>query len=124
MRRRAMAIERADSPLLAVRGLSKSFERQSWFRRKRALTQSVRGVDLTIERGRHLAIVGQSGSGKSTLALCLPRLVEPDAGSIEFSGEDVRALRGAALAAVRRKMQIVFQDSATSLNPRFSAMEI
>jgi ABC-type glutathione transport system ATPase component len=119
-----MEIERAQPPLLEIRGLSKTFAPRRALWRQPALAPGLRSVDLTMERGRHLAVVGQSGSGKSTLALCLPRLIEPDAGSIHFLGDDVRALRGKALASVRRQIQIVFQDSATSLNPRFSAVEL
>jgi oligopeptide transport system ATP-binding protein len=118
-----MAIERS-APLLEVRGLTKIYVPRRWLWRKAAITHGLRSVDLTIERGGHVAIVGESGSGKTTLALCLPRLVEPDAGSVRFCGQDMLSLGGAALAAARRKLQIVFQDSATSLNPRFSALEL
>jgi ABC-type glutathione transport system ATPase component len=118
-----MAID-ASTALLGVRGLSKSFQRRSWLWGKPVTTHAVRSVDLSIAAGRHVAVVGESGSGKSTLALCLPRLEEPDAGSIHFAGQDVMALRGVALAKLRQQIQIVFQDSATALNPRFSAIEL
>jgi ABC-type glutathione transport system ATPase component len=118
-----MAAELA-KPLLEVRGLSKSFTRRRWLWGKPVTTHALRSIDLTVAAGKHVAIVGESGSGKSTLALCVPRLEECDSGSIVFDGQEVRALHGAALAAARRQMQVVFQDSANALNPRFSALEI
>src|SRR4051812_3428265 len=104
-------------PLLEVRGLTKSFTRRRWLWGTPIVTHALRAVDLTVTPEKHVAIVGESGSGKSTLAQCLPRLVECDSGSIIFDDRDVRTLRGPALAAARRQMQVVFQDSAMALNP-------
>lgn len=76
------------------------------------------GVSFSIAAGETLALVGPSGSGKSTIARILLRLVEPDAGHIRFDGEDLLGLRGAALRAVRPRLQMVFQDPLAAFNPR------
>jgi len=88
------------------------------------MIQALDGVDLTLAAGATLALVGESGSGKSTLARCLARLEDPDSGELWFDGENLLR-RPANLSAPRRRgIQLVFQDSATALNPRFSAAEI
>ncbi|HET9018098.1 MAG TPA: ATP-binding cassette domain-containing protein, partial [Acetobacteraceae bacterium] len=107
------------APLLEVRGLAKHFTVRRGF--PRAVTTTVRavdGIDLDVAPGEALGIVGESGCGKSTAARAMLRLIEPDAGSIRFDGTDLRAARGASLAALRRRLQIVFQDPYASLNPR------
>jgi oligopeptide transport system ATP-binding protein len=106
--------------LLSVTDLEKSFAaRGSMFRRsggRRAI--AVDGVSLAVARGEKLGIVGESGSGKTTLARCLIRLIEPDAGRIEFDGADVTHAPRGELQHIRRRMQMVFQDPYSSLNPR------
>ena len=79
---------------------------------------AVDGISLEVARGEKLGIVGESGSGKTTLARCLIRLIEPDAGTIEFDGADVTRAPRAELQQIRRRMQMVFQDPYSSLNPR------
>jgi ABC-type glutathione transport system ATPase component len=77
-------------------------------------------VSFELGRGEILGLAGGSGSGKTTLARCIIRLVEPDAGTIELDGVDVRAARRGDLRELRRRMQMVFQDPYSSLNPRMS----
>jgi peptide/nickel transport system ATP-binding protein len=100
------------SALLSIASLSKTFA--SGGRRVVALDD----VSLTLGRGRTLGIVGPSGSGKSTLARAILRLIEPDSGSISFDSIDMRALSGAALRVLRRRVQMVFQDPLAAFNPR------
>ena len=101
--------------LLEARGVAKSFP---WTRGHRL--QAVAGVDLDVDRGECLALVGESGSGKTTLGRCLLRLLEPDAGEIRFEGEALTALSKRRLRRLRRRFQMVFQDSAGALDPRLT----
>jgi peptide/nickel transport system ATP-binding protein len=112
----------ADPPLVRIRGLTRVHP-PSRGRDTRALP-ALAGVDLDIHRGTALALVGQSGSGKSTLARCLARLEEPTGGEIRFDGVDLLAVRGRALRPFRARVQLILQDSATALDPRFAAAEI
>ena len=110
------------SPLLSAAGLEKRFPvRRGAMGGAAGYLPALRGVDFDVAAGRTLALVGESGSGKTTAARIVARLTEPDSGSIVFDGEDWLALRGAALRRRRRDLQIVFQDPATSLNPRMRA---
>ena len=84
----------------------------------------VDGVSLTIARGETLGLVGESGSGKSTVARMMLRLVEASAGTVRFGGEDVLAARPKELRALRRRMQMVFQDPFAALNPTMRVKEI
>ena len=86
----------------------------------RADFTAVRGVDLTIARGETLALVGESGSGKTTAGRAIIRLVESASGSVTFDGIDVRASSRTQLRRLRERMQIVFQDPYSSLNPRIA----
>ena len=89
-------------------------------RRPARAFQAVRGVSFEIHRGETLALVGESGSGKTTTARGLLRLTEPSAGEITFDGIDVRAASSGELRKLRERMQIVFQDPYSSLNPRIA----
>ncbi|MFN0154914.1 MAG: ABC transporter ATP-binding protein [Gaiella sp.] len=108
-----------DDVLMRIRGLKKHFPvRQGLLKRTSGYLQAVDGVDLDIRRGETVGLVGESGCGKSTLARTLLRLLEPTAGEIAFEGVDLVALGSRELKRVRRNMQIVFQDSVGSLDPR------
>jgi peptide/nickel transport system ATP-binding protein len=111
---------------LEVDGLVKRFQmrRTVSSRLKRTEPPTLTAVDdvsVSLERHRTLGVVGESGSGKSTLARCITRLTEPDEGSIRFDGVDLRSLSGKSLQGMRRRMQVVFQDPFSSLNPRLTA---
>jgi oligopeptide/dipeptide ABC transporter ATP-binding protein len=101
---------------LVVRNLSKHFAKGGGPGAK--IVRAVNDVSFTVPRGTSLGLVGESGCGKSTVARAVLRLIEPDSGSIVFDGTDVRAAKGTALRGLRRRMQIVFQDPYSSLNPR------
>jgi oligopeptide/dipeptide ABC transporter ATP-binding protein len=111
--------------LLDVTNLVKRFELRrpasSRLGRRPAPTlTAVDDVSLSLDRHRTLGIVGESGSGKTTLARCITRLVEADEGSVVFDGVELRSLEGAELRRMRRRIQTVFQDPYTSLNPRMT----
>ncbi len=115
---------RAADALLRVRGLRKTFVQKREWSREKFLVHALEGVDLSLSEGQTLAVVGESGSGKSTLARCIALLEKPTAGEIWFGGQDVRAASKEELFPVRAQIQIVFQDPAAALNPRFTAAEI
>ena len=107
-------------PLLKVRNLVKHFPISSGviFTRQVGAVQAVDGIDLDIMEGETLGVVGESGCGKSTTARLLMRLMEPTSGSITFEGDEIATIRGEQLKALRREMQMIFQDPYSSLNPR------
>ncbi|MCX5092679.1 dipeptide ABC transporter ATP-binding protein [Streptomyces sp. NBC_00365] len=94
------------------------------FRKRIGAVKAVDGVDFHLGRGETLGIVGESGCGKSTVAKMLVNLEKPTAGTILYKGEDITKLSGRALKAVRRNIQMVFQDPYTSLNPRMTVGDI
>ena len=110
-------------PLVQVKGLTKQFRRGGLFSRG-AVTTAVDDVSLTLSRGETLGIVGESGSGKSTLARCIIRLLDPDAGEVLLDGADIAHMTAGTLRPLRRRIQMVFQDPFSSLNPRQSVGEI
>src|SRR6202521_3074414 len=123
--RTEQAAKRAAKPaLIRVSGLSKQYVQRGAFSRRKFVIDAIRNVDLEIQPRCLTALVGESGSGKSSLARCLAMLEQPDKGEIWFEGEEISRRRGRELASLRPKIQMVFQDSAGALNPRFSAAEI
>lgn len=111
-------------PLLSVGGLSKTFVTKRGLLAPPVRVNAVADVSFSVERGRTLALVGESGSGKSTTARLVLRLLTPDAGSVRFDGVDWLALPEAELNRRRRDVGVVFQDPATSLDPRMTVGEI
>ncbi len=121
--------ETKQTPLIQVRDLSKTFVlgksvvRQLLGRRPDKL-RAVHNVDLDIYPGECLGLVGESGCGKTTLGRCILRLYEPDSGKVLYEGENFLDMKGADLLKMRQKMQVVFQDPYSSLNPRMSVGEM
>jgi peptide/nickel transport system ATP-binding protein len=108
---------------LSVTGLRKKYIRGSFWR-KRVAIDAAAGVDFDIAAGQTLALVGESGSGKSTVARCVTRLEKPDSGQILIGGIDIAKLDGRELLPFRSRIQMVFQDAVTAMNPHFSAQEV
>jgi oligopeptide/dipeptide ABC transporter ATP-binding protein len=110
----------AAGPILEVRDLTVRYTRRRGLFGRAETVQAVSGVSLSIGKGETLGLVGESGCGKTTLARAVLRLLEPASGSVRFDGTDVLALAPRPLRALRRRMQIVFQDPWSSLNPRMT----
>ncbi len=109
----------ATEPLLSVKNIKKYFPiRGGLLSRVVDHVHAVDGVSLDVAPGETLGLVGESGCGKSTTGRCIMRLIEPSEGEIWFKGENVTQLEGEGLRAMRRDMQIIFQDPFASLNPR------
>jgi len=104
------------APLLAVRGLAVSYRVSD--RGRHALLRAVNGVSFDLARGETLGLVGESGSGKSSIARALLRLVPAQSGSAQFRGSDLLQLAGSPLQAMRRHLQLIFQDPLAALDPR------
>jgi oligopeptide transport system ATP-binding protein len=113
-------------PILEVRDLVKHFPLTSGvlLRQRVGEIRAVDGVSFDLHRGETLGVVGESGCGKSTLAKLLMALVRPTCGSVMFEGQNVSRLRGKALKAMRRNIQLIMQDPYTSLNPRMTVGDI
>ena len=111
--------------LLEIRGLKKYFPvGGGLFSRRKGEVRAVDGVDLAIEEGETLGLVGESGCGKSTLGRTLLRLIEPTEGEINFQGKNLLKMSPRELRDMRREMQIIFQDPYASLNPRMRVGQI
>ena len=105
-------------------GLKTYFKLRGGMFSPRRVVRAVDGVDIRIRRGKTLGLVGESGSGKTTVGRTLLRLIPATAGKVIFDGRDVFSLRSGALRALRRRMQIIFQDPVGSLNPRMTVGNI
>ncbi|QKW21398.1 dipeptide ABC transporter ATP-binding protein [Kitasatospora sp. NA04385] len=113
-------------PILEVRDLVKHYPLTQGvlFKKQVGAVKAVDGISFTLRKGETLGIVGESGCGKSTLAKVLMNLERATAGQVLYKGEDISRLSGSALKAVRRNIQMVFQDPYTSLNPRMTVGDI
>lgn len=111
------------TPLVVVSHLVKSYPLPSVGRNKSTVT-AVDDVSFRIPRGETLALVGESGSGKSTTARLVLRLTDPESGTVSFDGQDITGLRGSRLRALRRRMQLIYQNPYASLDPRFTVEEV
>jgi oligopeptide/dipeptide ABC transporter ATP-binding protein len=105
-------------PLVRGEGLTRAFHRRGGLLSRGVPMMALRGVDIVVRRGEAVGVVGESGCGKSTLGRILLRLMEPTAGRVVFEGRDLAAMPRAELRALRRRMQMVFQDPYGSLDPR------
>lgn len=115
----SVKIETSAEPILSVRDLSKTFRtRTSGFFAKPRVVKAVRDATFDLYKGETIGIVGESGSGKSTLGRCLVRLLDPERGVVEIGGQDISKIKGDELRRHRRRIQMVFQDPYSSLNPR------
>jgi oligopeptide/dipeptide ABC transporter ATP-binding protein len=108
-------------PLLSVRNLKKEFPiKKGVLARQVGAVKAVNDVSFDVARGETLGVVGESGCGKTTTGRAILRLIEPTSGEIKFEGRDVRSMGTSELRALRREMQIIFQDPVSSLNPRMT----
>ncbi len=111
--------------LLVAKNVTKYFgESAGLFNRKPRVVRAVDGVSLRVGQGETVGLVGESGCGKSTLGRVLLRLLDPTSGSIAFEGNDITRLSANKLRPIRRRMQIVFQDPYSSLDPRMTVRDI
>jgi oligopeptide transport system ATP-binding protein len=118
-------LNRGEESLLQIRGLKKYFPvKKGIFRRNAGWVQAVDGVSLNIGKGETLGLVGESGCGKSTIGRCILRLLEPTQGEILFAGENIDSLDASGTKRFRRRVQAIFQDPYSSLNPRMSVGHI
>ncbi|MBY0312137.1 MAG: ATP-binding cassette domain-containing protein [Phycisphaerales bacterium] len=121
----ALCLPGSSAPLLRVDGLHAHFPMKSGFlQRTTGWVRAVDGVTLELARGETLGLVGESGCGKTTIGRAILRLLPATSGRVVFDGQDVLAARAGALKQLRRRMQIVFQDPAGSLNPRMRILSI
>lgn len=124
MRAEATSPSAETSFLLEACRLSKRYGSRRWFSRATSQVVALDDVSLSIRSKSTLALVGGSGAGKSTLGRCLARLDAPDSGEIWFEGRNLLEIPAHELRAVRRRIQFIFQDPGTAINPRFSALEV
>ena len=111
-------------PLVTLTDLTRRFTSPGGFLKPARSMMAVRGVSLSIPRGSVTGVVGESGCGKSTLARLVLRLLEPTGGSVTFDGTELTALAPGEMRAMRRRMQMVFQDPYSSLDPRYTLAEV
>ena len=113
------------APLLRVDGLKKHFPvNDGLLSRRKSVVHAVDGVSFQIDRGETLGMVGESGCGKSTVGRAILNLIEPTEGIVQLAGHDITGLSRAQMLPYRRRMQVIFQDPYSSLNPRMTAGEL
>jgi len=112
------------TPLLEVRALCKDYLQRRPLTREKFRVRALASVNLSVDYGATLGLVGESGAGKSTLARCLAQIEGPSSGEIQFDGRHVTGLKGKPLADLRRQIQMIFQGATSALNPGFTAEEI
>ncbi len=120
----AAAVREHTEPVLSVRNLTKHFPMRSGLTRTRAVVRAVEDVSFDIHAGETLGLVGESGCGKTTVGRLILRLEQPTSGEIRFAGTNLLTASPAELAAIRRKVQVIFQDPYSSLNPRMTVGQI
>jgi oligopeptide transport system ATP-binding protein len=114
-----------DGPIVSIENLTRSFKhRAGLFGSKSRELRAVDGVTLHVEKGETLGLVGESGCGKSTLGRVILRLIDPTSGRIRFEDKDITSLSQGELRPLRRRMQIIFQDPYSALNPRMTVRAI
>ena len=117
-------VRRSDPPILEITNLTTRFSIKSGFGFSKGNIHAVEGINLLLQQGETLGIVGESGCGKSTLGKSIMRLVEPTSGKIKIKGKDIISLSKKDMFPIRKDVQIVFQDPYSSLNPRFTVGKI
>jgi peptide/nickel transport system ATP-binding protein/oligopeptide transport system ATP-binding protein len=110
--------------MLRIRELKKYFPVKTGFGKRKEFVRAVDGVSLEIESGETFGLVGESGCGKSTLGYCVLRLIEPTSGEIFFQDRNILTLDAGEMRRVRREIQMIFQDPASSLDPRMTIQQI
>ena len=117
-------VRRSDPPILEIENLKTRFSIKSNFGFSKGNVHAVEGIDLLLQQGETIGIVGESGCGKSTLGKSIMRLVEPNSGKIKIRGKDIISLSKKDMFPIRKDVQIVFQDPYSSLNPRLTVGQI
>ena len=117
-------VRKSEPPILEIENLTTRFSIKSSFGFSKGNVHAVEGIDLLLQQGETIGIVGESGCGKSTLGKSIMRLVEPNSGKIKIKGKDIISLSKKDMFPIRKDVQIVFQDPYSSLNPRLTVGQI